>query len=572
MKNRHRLPGNPGLLPLLALIFLLVFTPFPGGTLRAAGNPGTLQTITGDGTFTNGAGKSAQALTAPPGASSAGRGIADNALQLPESSRDFEQMTLPIITLVCFVIFFCLLLAKSLPEYLSLRNQRLRYQSSHDKLTGLINHDEFATRVDRAISHAQTQSVTHALLHIDVDSFNSVNTAFGHTAGDEFLQELAQLLLSSVRNRDTLSRLGEDEFGMLLENCPLEMAIQIAGKLVETVGSFNFTRGGKTLTQGISIGLVPIDRDSKDSATVMSAADSACYLAKEAGRGQVQIAQLGNPKLHIRQGQRQWLSRLTKALSDNRLRLYFQPIVPCTGTAHHDKHVEILLRMIDDDGSIIAPGEFFPTAEKFGLARNLDHWVIEHAMAWLAGESRRSHWPIRISINLSAHSIESQDTVNHIIEQARLNAVDPAKVCFELTESAVISNLTVATGFMLTLRARGFRFSLDDFGNSLSCFTYLKKMPVDYLKIDGAFVRDFMFDPLDRALVRVINELGHLLGKETIAKHVESLDVIDELRKLGVDHIQGYAHSHPQSLEDFTHIMGPRLVVVPSDSSRQGTA
>ena len=221
MKNRHRLPGNPGLLPLLALIFLLVFTPFPGGTLRAAGNPGTLQTITGDGAFTNGAGKSAQALTANPGASSAGRGIADNALQSPESSRDFEQMTLPIITLVCFVIFFCLLLAKSLPEYLSLRNQRLRYQSSHDKLTGLINHDEFATRVDRAISHAQTQSVTHALLHIDVDSFNSVNTAFGHTAGDEFLQELAQLLLSSVRNRDTLSRLGEDEFGMLLENCPL---------------------------------------------------------------------------------------------------------------------------------------------------------------------------------------------------------------------------------------------------------------------------------------------------------------------------------------------------------------
>jgi diguanylate cyclase (GGDEF)-like protein len=572
MKDKHRLLGNVGLLSVLALIFGLVFASFPREQQRSVSPPGAADTTTGARDAIDGAGRPARSLTAGPESSSAGYGLPGAVLQVPESNRDKEQTTLLIITLACIALLFCLLLVKSLLEYLSIRSRHSLYKSSHDKLTGLINRGEFETRVNRAISHAQTQSVNHALLHIDVDFFKSVNTAFGHPAGDELLQELAQLLLSSVRKRDTLCRLGGDEFGMLLENCPLEKAVQIAGKLVETVGSYHFTRGGKTFQQGISIGMVPIDRDSKDSSTAMSAADSACYLAKEAGRSQVQIAHLGNRKLQIRHGQRQWLSRLMRALNDDRLTLYFQPIVPCAATVRHDKHVEILLRMIDDDGSIIAPGVFFPTAEKFGLARNLDHWVIEHALAWLARESRCSHWPIRIAINLSAHSVGSQDMVNHILDRARVNAIDPAQVCFELTESAVTSNLTAATGFMLTLRACGFRFSLDDFGNGLSCFAYLKKMPVDYLKIDGAIVRDFMFDPLDRALVRVINDLGHLLGKETIAKHVESLDVLDELQTMGVDHMQGYVHSHPQSLEDFAHVMGPRLVVVPSGSSRQGTA
>jgi EAL domain-containing protein (putative c-di-GMP-specific phosphodiesterase class I) len=268
----------------------------------------------------------------------------------------------------------------------------------------------------------------------------------------------------------------------------------------------------------------------------------------------------------------QWLSRLNTALADNRFTLYFQPIVPCASTTRHDKHVEILLRMIDEDGSIIAPGVFFPTAEKYDMSQALDRWVIEHAMAWLAGESAGSHWPIRMTINLSARSVGNQAMVNYIIEQAGLNGIDPARVCFEMAEMSVTANLTAATSFMLTLRACGFRFSLDDFGNGLSSFTCLKKLPVDYLKIDGALVRDFMFDPVDRAMVRAINELGHLLGKQTIAKYVESLEVVDELKKIGVDHVQGYFYSQPQSLDDFAQVMGPRLVIVPSGAGRQGIA
>jgi EAL domain-containing protein (putative c-di-GMP-specific phosphodiesterase class I) len=359
---------------------------------------------------------------------------------------------------------------------------------------------------------------------------------------------------------------------MLLENCPLDKAVQIAQNLLEAVGSFHFTRADKSFKQGISIGVVPIDRDTTDGAATMSAADSACYLAKESGRNQVQIAHLGNRRLQARHGQMQWLTRLTNAFVENRFTLYFQPIVPCGSTVRHEKHVEILLRMIDDDGSIIAPGIFLAVAEKYNLASNLDRWVIEHAMAWLARVSASSHWPIRISINLSAQSILNLSMVKYIIDQADLNGIEPKQVCFEITETAVIANLTAATSFMLTLRGSGFRFALDDFGSGLASFAYMKKMPVDYLKIDGAFVRDILFDPVDRTMVKAINELGHLLGKETIAKYVETLDVVDELKNMGIDYVQGYVYSQPQSIDDFAHIMGPRLVVVSSETGRQAIA
>jgi diguanylate cyclase (GGDEF)-like protein len=564
MQDKHRLPANLGLLSVLAIMFVLVYLSLPQTPSTPAGI--TPRTGITDHIAAGNAGR--REITHPP-VTNLGTLQTGDKVTKQEGTR---QTPLLLITLICIAILFCMLLVQTTLQHLSARNRQSAYRSAHDKLTGLINRCEFQTRVERAIRHAQTQSVTHALLHIDIDRFKSVNDICGQNAGDELLQELAQLLLSSVRKRDTLSRLGGDEFGMLLENCPLDKAVQIAANLVESIGSFNFTRSNNTFKQGISIGVVPIDRDSADSAAAMSAADSACYLAKESGRNQVQIAHLGNRRLQVRHGQMQWLSRLNTALADNRFTLYFQPIVPCASTTRHDKHVEILLRMIDEDGSIIAPGVFFPTAEKYDMAQDLDRWVIEHAMAWLAGESAGRHWPIRITINLSAQSVGNQAMVNYIIEQAGLNRIDPAHVCFEITETAVTANLTAATSFMLTLRACGFRFSLDDFGNGLSSFTCLKKMPVDYLKIDGAFVRDFMFDPVDRTMVRAINELGHLLGKQTIAKYVESLEVVDELKKIGVDHIQGYFYSQPQSLDDFAQLMGPRLVIVPSGDGRQGIA
>jgi diguanylate cyclase (GGDEF)-like protein len=564
MQDKHRLPANLGLLSVLAIMFVLVYLSLP----RTPSPPPGITPHTGTTDYIAAGNGDGRETTRSPVTNPETLQTVDKVA----TQEDTRQAPLLLITLICIAILFCVLLVETTLQHVSATNRQSAYRSAHDKLTGLINRYEFQTRVERAIRHAQTQSVTHALLHIDIDRFKSVNDTCGQNAGDELLQELAQLLLSSVRKRDTLSRLGGDEFGMLLENCPLEKAVQIAANLVESIGSFHFTRANNTFRQGISIGVVPIDRDSADSAAAMSAADSACYLAKESGGNQVQIAHLGNRRLQVRHGQMQWLSRLNTALADNRFTLYFQPIVPCASTTRHDKHVEILLRMIDEDGSIIAPGVFFPTAEKYDMSQALDRWVIEHAMAWLAGESAGSHWPIRMTINLSARSVGNQAMVNYIIEQAGLNGIDPARVCFEMAEMSVTANLTAATSFMLTLRACGFRFSLDDFGNGLSSFTCLKKLPIDYLKIDGALVRDFMFDPVDRAMVRAINELGHLLGKQTIAKYVESLEVVDELKKIGVDHVQGYFYSQPQSLDDFAQVMGPRLVIVPSGAGRQGIA
>ena len=562
MQQKYRLLASLGLLSILAVMFILVYSSLPGlspGHDEVAPHADVTHGITAS--YDRGP-QGASSLMPTSGESSGSDEPATNAMQ----------RTLLLIALACIAGLFCVLCARTARTYLNAIGRHSAYLTAHDKLTGLINRCEFQTRVERAVRHAQTQSVSHALLHIDIDHFKSVNDACGRRIGDELLQELAQLLLSSVRKRDTLSRLGGDEFGMLLENCPLENAVQIAEKLVETAGSYHFTRSDITFRQGISIGVVPIERDSTDSAAAMNAADSACFLAKQAGRNQVQIAHLGNRRLQLRHGQMQWLSRITNALKDNRLTLYFQPIVPCASTARHNKHLEILVRMIDDDGSIIAPGIFLPTAEKYNLTRNLDCWVIERALAWLSRESANSHWPIRIAINLSAQSVGDQTMVNFIVEQAARTGVDPAHVCFEISEATVAADLTTATRFMLTLRASGFRFALDDFGNGLSSFTYLKKMPVDYLKIDGAFVRDFMFDPVDRTVVRAINDLGHLLGKQTIAKYVESIEVADALKKMGVDHIQGYIYSQPQSLDNFTQVLGPRLFVVSSGAGRQGIA
>ena len=469
-----------------------------------------------------------------------------------------------LLALTGVALLFSLLVARTVITRASKKNQQLAYHASHDSLTGLINRHEFESRVERAIEHTRAEASTHALLYMDLDQFKVVNDTCGHAAGDELLKKLAHLFHGTVRQRDTLGRLGGDEFGMLLEDCPLDRAVEIANELLAEIEAFQFTWGKNSFTLGISIGVVPIDHSTRDLASAMSAADSACYIAKESGRSQVKIAHLGDRRLQERHGEMQWVSRLTKALDEDRFALFFQPIVPCADRHGHDKHIEILLRMIDEDGTVIAPGAFLPASEKYNIVTSIDRWVISHSMEWLANEPACRKWPVTISINLSGQSIGNPEMLRFIINEMEKTGADPERVVFEVTETAAVANIISATGFMLTLRGCGFRFSLDDFGSGLSSFTYLKKLPVDFLKIDGAFVRNILADPIDHAMVKSINELGHLLGKETIAEYVETLELAEELRRMGVNYAQGYAYAKPQPLNNLAQIMGPHLVVVSS--------
>jgi diguanylate cyclase (GGDEF)-like protein len=469
-----------------------------------------------------------------------------------------------LFALTGIALLFSLLVARIVIKQVSAKNRQLAYQASHDPLTGLINRQEFECRVERSIQQARAQAATHALLYLDLDQFKVVNDTCGHAAGDELLQQLSKLLLGSVRTRDTLGRLGGDEFGMLLENCPLDKAVEIANNLLKKIDAFHFTWSDNTFTLGISIGVVPVDRSTADIGCAMSAADSACYIAKESGRNQVQIAHLGDRRLQERHGEMQWVSRLTRAIEEDQFALYYQPIIPCASKATSGKHMEILLRMIDDDGSVVPPGSFLPAAEKYNMASNIDRWVIEHAMKWLVANTAQDGWPVTISVNLSGQTIGSPDMLKFIIEKMDETGVSPEHIIFEITEAAAITNITSTTSFMLTLRGCGCRFSLDNFGSGLSSFAYLKKLPVDYLKIDGTFVRDILSDPVDYAIVKSINELAQLLGKETIAEFVETLEVAEELRMMGVNHVQGYAYAKPEPLSNFAHSMGPRLVVISS--------
>ena len=459
-------------------------------------------------------------------------------------------------------LLLSLLVARMVIRHISEKNRLLAYQASHDALTGLINRREFEHRVERSIAQARSKAAIHALLYLDLDQFKIVNDTCGHAAGDELLQQLAQILLGSVRHRDTLSRLGGDEFGMLLENCPLEKAVDIANSLLTAIDNFQFTWNDNTFILGISIGVVPIDHSTADIASTMSAADSACYIAKESGRHQVQIAHMGDRRLQERHGEMQWVARLNKAIANNQFALYFQPVIPCASKSATGRYLEILLRLIDDDGAIITPGSFLPAAGKYNLLTSIDRWVIEHSLRWLAENTAISETVITLSINISAQTIGSPDMLKFIIDMREETGAPASQVIFEVTETAAIANITSATSFMLTLRGCGFRFTLDDFGSGLSSFTYLKKLPVDFLKIDGVFVRDILSDPVDYAMVKAISELGQLLGKEIIAELVETDELADELRNMGVNYMQGHSYGKPQPLNNFIHSQVPRLVVV----------
>ena len=431
-----------------------------------------------------------------------------------------------------------------------LLSEQLEHQAKHDALTGLINRTEFERRLRRIIN-SESSGEDHSLCYLDLDQFKVINDTCGHIAGDELIRQVSDLLADIVRKRDTLARLGGDEFAILMEHCAIDQATRVARDLLKAVEAFRFVWEGKRFNLGVSIGVVPIDVGQGSVNDILSIADAACYAAKDAGRNRVHVYHADDIELSKRRSEMHWVSEINKALEEDRLRLAMQPIV-WLGTENEGrkgKHYELLLRMESIDGDIISPGAFLPAAERYNLSGKLDRWVVDTALKWLLDNPAELEALALCSINLSGHSLGDQELMGHLVKKFETIKVPPEKICFEITETAAIANLGDAIRFIQTLKGIGCCFALDDFGTGLSSFNYLKNIPVDFLKIDGSFVRNIINDPIDLAMVRSINDIGHVMGKLTIAEFVESEEILESLREIGVNYAQGYAVSAPRPMD-----------------------
>ena len=427
----------------------------------------------------------------------------------------------------------------------------LSYQASHDELTGLFNRRAFEQRLELLLHSASEENVEHALCYLDLDQFKVINDSCGHVAGDELLRQLASLLQTKVRKSDSLARLGGDEFGLLMEYCSLDHARRVAETLRSTIDQFRFAWGERSFPIAASIGLVPINKDSEDISAVLSAADSVCYAAKELGRNRIQEYHPNDTKLKRHAREMHWLAHLHQLLedNDNGLRLYHQPIQAFSKENTITDYCEILIRLPAEDGRIISPAAFLNVAERYNLIHQVDRWVIANTLDWLMSQPIFLAQLNCFSINLSGRSLGNNgEFLQFIIEQFRRTQVPAEKICFEITETSAFSNLNSAIRFISELKQLGCRFALDDFGSGLSSFSYLKNLPVDVLKIDGAFVKNIVNDPIDHAMVCSINDIGHLMGKQTVAEFVETEAVMNELQTIGVDYVQGYFIGRPQPI------------------------
>ena len=436
-------------------------------------------------------------------------------------------------------------------------SNRLSWQANHDVLTGLYNRREFEKRLNLAISSARNEGYHHALCFLDLDRFKIVNDTCGHKAGDELLKQVTSLLLQQVRSSDTLARLGGDEFGFLLTQCPLSVATKIANNLRQWIEEFRFSWQGRTFAIGVSIGLVEISSTTESLSSVMNTADAACYIAKANGRNCVRVYQDNDLQLSQNLGQRQWIVRLNQALEENLLCLYAQKIVSLKDKQNSDEGMcdryEILLRLQDEAGQLILPGDFIPAAERYNLMPAIDRWVISHFMASYHSHDRE-HSDNQVciksiyAINLSGASINSQQFRLFLKEQLNRYQIDPSTICFEITETTAISNLAIASKFFAELRQMGCSIALDDFGSGMSSLSYLENLSVDYLKIDGSFVKNIATNKVARTTVEYFHRIAKIMGIETVAEFVEDALILQQLKAIGVDYAQGYGIDRPRPL------------------------
>jgi diguanylate cyclase (GGDEF)-like protein/PAS domain S-box-containing protein len=427
--------------------------------------------------------------------------------------------------------------------------REMSYQASHDALTGLVNRAEFERRLGAALDSARGEGVSHVVSYLDLDRFKLVNDTSGHIAGDNLLREISALLKQRVRDSDTVARVGGDEFAMLLAGCPLDKARQIADDICQAVSDHKFAWQDRAFDIGVSIGLVEVGKDSGSAEGVLSAADSACYVAKQQGRGRIHVYSTRDEVLARERGEIQWLQKLQRALKENEFELYVQPIVALTGRTQVGPAAEILLRMRDESGASILPSHFLGSAERYQLMSHIDRWVVQAARTAIAGGAPHLPNGRTCGINLSAQTLGDDDFLEFVVDVLDHTGVEPEKICFEIRESAVVSQLDQAQRFINVLHGIGCRFALDNFGSGIGSFANLKNLSLDYLKIDGVYTHNVENDSVNREMVSAMVKLARTLDFRVVAEQVEDQASFEALRGLGVDFVQGYVVEKPRPLQ-----------------------
>ncbi|NVK24421.1 MAG: EAL domain-containing protein, partial [Gammaproteobacteria bacterium] len=439
--------------------------------------------------------------------------------------------------------------------------RKLNYQASHDPLTDLYNRREFDIRLQKTFSDLDSYpEFVHCLVFIDLDQFKLVNDICGHAAGDTLLKDVSAIMKSNIRQQDTLARLGGDEFAIILHDCPVEKSVAIADKIKQQVAEYRYRQDKKEFGVTTSIGIVLINAASQSVQDVLIQADSACYTAKKRGKNQVSVYTSTDADIEQISGEAHWAGKLQDAIGqENGFELYFQLIEKSEVNElgkPRELTFEILLRMRDEHNRIIPPIAFLPAAERYGLIHNIDAWVIKHTFAWLnQNRTQLQNNKVKCSINLSGKSIDRPEIVDVIHQAQKEFDINASDICFEITETAAIGSITKATSFIESFRLEGFQFALDDFGAGLSSFSYLKNLPVNYLKIDGSFIKNVEHDPLDQAMVKSMADIGKTLGLETIAEYVTSEATAEYLKNVGVNYLQGFYYHKPQPIDELLELI-----------------
>ena len=441
-------------------------------------------------------------------------------------------------------------------------SEQIIYQAKHDSLTGLYNRGEFERQLEAALSQIKLKPATHVMCYIDLDQFKTVNDTCGHLAGDELLRQISAHIKSHTKDRDLVGRLGGDEFGLLLRDCDLAHAKDVTERIRQSVKSHRFEWDNKTFYIGASIGVMAIDENAGTRDDVLSTVDSACYNAKKSGRDQVNFITETNELIQQRHSEAECVEQIKHALQHDCFQLYSQPITGLDAEISNSHYQELLLRMQTKKDEILEPGDFISTALRYHMMPDIDRWVIQHALTRLSDseDPLNDENIVLTCINISSQSLNDSQFVDDVINYFKNSLVSPNKICFEISEAAVASNISHATDFMLKLSAIGIHFSLDNFCNSLSSFSYLKKLPVDFLKIDGRFMHNMIEDEVDSALISAIRDITNILGIQTIAECVEDQYTFNALKTLGIDYAQGYFISPPKNLlQQYEQSLSPTL-------------